>query len=189
MAKTGNGAEISAQGNSTVALVGSEAFADMIANMSAMAQYESAESRFEGDDILSILTAEDEEEMWESDDNGPQNARNLANCELNVTELSFKFSRGSREMETAFVDAEGRRMYAVVTCVRVSEAGKKPHLNLPGIGEVFKFNTSARFVVSKLYWLYAHNKLPRLVTISSTDLGDGTAVLKLKPIATRIGNS
>jgi hypothetical protein len=52
-------------------------------------------------------------------------------------------------------------------------------------GEEFIWNTSAPGLVSKLFWLEIHDKLPCECVIRSTDLGGGQAVLKLKPIPVR----
>lgn len=167
------------------------AFQRLIARMDLEATMDSEEGRFSGDDLNQILEAETEEEMWEADERGPLNTKHLAGCELDLLDVKVKYSRGDNDMATPFITAEGRKMYLLVTAVRLSDAGEKKHLNLPGIGEQFQFNTSARFIVAKLIWLVDHGKIDydtgahTECVIIATDLGSGNAVNKIKPLPKR----
>src|SRR5437868_5665509 len=61
--------------------------------MEATAAAESA--AFAGDDLNAILTAETEDEIWDADERGPLNFQHLADCELEIVDVSVKYSRGS----------------------------------------------------------------------------------------------
>jgi hypothetical protein len=160
----------------------------------------SDDSTFGGDDLNTILSAESEAELWESDDRPPLNFQHLAGCELSIMDIEVKFSRGgSNSIITPFTwqDERGqeKKMYLLVKCVRISDASDNRTAKLPPVGEVFQANTSARFVVAKLWraltlGLYDAN---RMITwdcmVESTDLGDGTAVIKLRQVPKRVTRS
>lgn len=152
------------------------------------------DSAFTGDDILSILEADTEQEMFEADQQGPLNFQNLSNCELAIYDVSVKYGRGGNDesIKTMFIDPEtGKQMYLMVTAARISDAGGTRERTLPSIGEQFQANTSARFVVAKLWWLTTHGKIDRdagisyEVLVSPTDLGSGQSVIKLLPVPKR----
>lgn len=163
----------------------------------AMANDASAEDgNFGGDDLNAILSAETEEELFESDERPPLNFQHLAGCEIAVLAFDVKFSRRDNDkVLTPFVwtDNEGKekKMYLLVKAVRISSAGEKSVIKLPPIGEVFTANTSARFVVAKLWRAMTLGLIDdqRAITwecaVQETDLGDGTGVLKLRPIPKR----
>ena len=146
-----------------------------------------AESGFTGDDLVAIISAESEDELWDSDERPPLNAQHLAGCELEILDVSVKYSRaGTGEaIRTPFV-WDGKKMYLMVTAVRVSESGDKAKLiRLPKVGEVFSFNTSAKYVTTKLYQFYVRGfinpdaSLKLRCSIRETKLNDEEAVLKL----------
>jgi hypothetical protein len=151
------------------------------------------ESGFTGDDIMSILEAETEQEMFEADQQGPLNFQHLSGCELAIYDVSVKFGRGGNDdIKTMFIDPEsGKQMYLWVTAARISDAGNKSTVKLPGVGEQFQLNTSARFCVAKLWWLSTHGKIDRdagvsyEVKVDGTDLGGGQSVIKLLPVPKR----
>jgi hypothetical protein len=151
------------------------------------------DSAFNGDDILSILDAETEQEMFDADQQGPLNFQDLSNCELAIYDVTVKYGRGGNDdIKTMFIDPEtGKQMYLMVTAARISDAGAKSYRTLPSIGEQFQANTSARFVVAKLWWLTTHGKIDREqglsyeVLVSPTDLGGGQSVIKLLPVPKR----
>lgn len=160
----------------------------------AMAMEASAEddSRFTGDDLTSIIEAESEEELWDADERPPLNAQHLAGCILEILDVDVHYSRGSRDdIETPFQVSDGRstkKMYLVATAVRITNDADRGNLiKLPKIGEVFTFNTSARYFTTKLWQFYTRGYINREAGIKlrclvrETDLGDGTAVLKLRP--------
>lgn len=154
------------------------------------------EGTFVGDDLNGILTAETEEDIWDADERGPLNFQHLADCEIAVLGVSVKFSRGQRDdIQTPFVVNDGKttkKMYLLVTAVRLSDAGEKAHLRLPAVGEVFQANTSARFVVAKLWAFYTKGYISEETgkqlecVVKEIDLGDGTGVLKLRPMPRRV---
>ena len=153
------------------------------------------ERPFTGDDILGILEAETEDEMFEGDQQGPLNFQHLSGCEIAVYDVQVKYGNAGsndEEIKTMFVDPEsGRQMYLMVTAARISNAGEKKLLKLPSIGEQFTANTSARFAVAKLWWLVTHGKIDRDAGLSyelfvqGTDIGSGREVIKLLPVPKR----
>lgn len=163
----------------------------------AMANDASAEDgNFGGDDLNAILSAETEEELFESDERPPLNFQHLAGCEIAVLNFDVKFSRGNNDsIQTPFVweDSKGhaKKMYLLVKCVRISTAGEKTVIKLPPVGEVFTANTSARFVVAKLWRAMTLGLIDSArgtsweCAVQETDLGDGTGVIKLRPIPKR----
>lgn len=164
----------------------------------AMANDASAEDgNFGGDDLNAILSAETEEELFESDERPPLNFQHLSGCEIAVLSFDVKFSRSNNtSIQTPFIwrDERGneKKMYLLVKCVRISDAGtKKSVIKLPPVGEVFTANTSARFVVAKLWramvlgLLDENRGITWECTVQETDLGDETAVIKLRPIPKR----
>lgn len=168
----------------------------------AMSNDASAEDgNFGGDDLNVILSAQTEEELFESDERPPLNFQHLAGCELQILGIDVKFSRGNNSnIQTPFVwrDERGneKKMYLLVKCVRISDAGtKKAVIKLPSLGEVFTANTSARFVVAKLWraqtlGLIDENRgISWECAVQETDLGDETAVIKLRPIPKRATRS
>lgn len=163
-------------------------------NAMAMEATMNSGEQFNGDDILSILEAETEQEMFEADQQGPLNFQHLSDCEIAVYDVSVKFGRGNsgEEIKTMFVDPEtGKQMYLWVTAARISDAGNKSTIKLPDVGEQFQASVSARYVVAKLWWLSTHGKIDRdsgtsyEVKVDSTDLGGGQAVIKLLPVPKR----
>lgn len=154
------------------------------------------ETEFTGDDILGILNAETEDEMWEADQQGLINFQILGDCELAIESVQVKFGRprdaGEEEIKTMFKDPEtGRQMYVLVNCHRISDAGAKRGIVLPKVGESFQANTSARFVVAKLWWLVTHGLIDAEagktyeVRVIATELGNGRAVIKLDKVPQR----
>jgi len=154
------------------------------------------EGNFAGDDLNTILSAETETELWDSDERPPLNFQHLIGCEIEILDFQVKFSRGSRgdAIKTPFLyqDKDGpKKMYLLAKCVRLSDAGEKPIIRLPGVGEVFEANTSARFVVAKLWRAMTMGLIntgtgKSLQTlVQGTDLGDGQEVIKLRPLPSR----
>jgi hypothetical protein len=176
-------------------------FQEMLRTMAMVATAEQEENRFAGDDLNAILSAETEEEMWEADERGPLNFQHLAGCEIAIIDLSVKFSRNSNaSIVTPFVTedprtGDKRKMYFLVTAVRLSDAGEKKIIRLPKVGEVFQANTSARYVSAKLWWFYSKGMIDSNAggqvecLVEETDLGDETAVLKLKRVPRRVVTS
>lgn len=165
-------------------------FEQMLRAMSFDAQAD--DGQYNGEDINEILAAETEDEMWDADERPPLNFQHLAGCELQVNQISVRYSRDGNDILTPFVyaDAQGKqkKMYLMVTCERISDAGEKPLIRLPKVGEEFIANTSARFIVAKLWWALTKGRIDpekgqsfRCV-VKEIDLGGGQAVLKLRPM-------
>jgi hypothetical protein len=151
------------------------------------------DSAFTGDDIMGIIEAETEAEMFDADQQGPLNFQHLGGCELAIYDVAVKFGRGGNDdIKTMFIDPDsGKQMYLWITAARISDAGNKSTVKLPGVGEQFNASTSARYVVAKLWWLSTHGKIDRdaglsyEVKVEATDLGGGQAVIKLLPVPKR----
>jgi hypothetical protein len=162
-------------------------FAQMIRAMATEASAED-DSRFSGDDLTAIIEANSEDELWESDERPPLNAQHLAGCVVEILDVDVKYSRGSRDdIQTPFVH-DGKKMYLLVTAVRVNEnADNAALIKLPKVGEVFTFNTSARFFTTKLWQFYVRGYIDRdngrrlKALIRETKLDSGEGVLKLRP--------
>lgn len=175
-------------------------FGLMIAGMAMEATLETEAEAFSGDDVnlTAILTAEDDDAIWDADERGPLGFRDLAGCEIEIIALDVKFSRNAtkptgEDFKSVFVDpGTGKQMYLLLTCVRIGETGDEDtRIRLPEIGEQFQANTSARYLVAKLWRFYQLGKIDpdnnvRLACrVRGTDLGDGQTVLKLRPLPKR----
>lgn len=165
-------------------------FRRMLQDMSHVATAESEDANFMGDALAAIYNADSDDDIWEADMSGPLNAQHLAGCELALYELSVKYSRGDKnEIQTPWISPDGKKMYVLVTCCRISNAGAKKHINLPSVGEQFQFNTSAQFLTAKLFTFWTRGKFGSGNTmnagIQATDLGNGQAVLKLVRVPDR----
>jgi hypothetical protein len=163
----------------------------MIREMAAIATLEAAEARFQGDDIDKILLSDDETEMWESDELSVINAKMLSGCSFEILSLEVKYGTGdSEDIQTIFVNPENnRQMFLLIrsTLLDKSNAKKEFRAGLPEIGEEFTWNTSARYIVAKLWWMLKHGWFdsghsPVQVTIEGTGLTGGRSVEKLKPL-------
>ena len=155
--------------------------------MAEMAVLESAESRVSGEDINAILEAESEEEMWDADELSVYNAQKLSGCDLQITGFEVRFSTGNdEEIQTPFQDDKGRQMYLLVHAFRITGKTEKRDVVLPPVGQEFIWNTSARNIVAKLFWMLDHGwfdpgaEKPVRVHIKGTPLSGGRSVEKLK---------
>lgn len=167
-------------------------FQVMLRAMAMDATAEAEDSKFTGDNLTALLTAESEEEIWDADERGPLNFQHLADCEIAITDIAVKFSRGSNsEIATPFV-YDGKKMYLLVTAYRLSDAGEKKLIRLPAVGEIFQANTSAQFVTTKLWAFYTKGYInpdngKQLETVvKAVELGDEQSVLKLRPMPRRV---
>lgn len=186
-----------AQGNGDVAEVSASAvvapspFQLLIRKMAQLATLDegTGTGRAPGEDINPILTAQTEEEMWDADELDKWNAQKLSGSHLQVLGFEVKFSTDSTgDIKTPFIDpATGKQMFLLVDSFRINDAGKKKEINLPPPGELFVWNTSARNIVGKLFWMLEHGWFdkgapPVRLTIQGTELGGGRSVEKLKPL-------
>lgn len=161
----------------------------LILKMSGRAELEADSPGIGDDQLAAILNAENEAAMWDADERGPLGGRDLAGMHMEIHDLSVKFSRGNtnasgEEIRSRFVDSQGRKMYVLVDAVRCDDTpGLYPKIRLPEVGTMFQWNTSAPFLVAKLFWLEEHSRFPGArVVIQATDIGGGQTVLKLKPL-------
>jgi hypothetical protein len=156
--------------------------------MAEMAIMETASSRSAGEDINAILTADSAEEMWDADELDKYNAQKLSGCDLQTTYFEVRFGDGNTEIDNPiFVDEKGRQMYLLVHSFRITkEHGEDKTVNLPEVGEEFVWNTSARNIVGKLFWMLDHGwfdpgtKTPARFRIRGTKLTGGRSVEKIK---------
>jgi hypothetical protein len=168
---------------------GPSPFQALLIKMAQLATMDETEGNtFAGDDITSILTAQTEEEMWDADERPTFNAKMLSGCELQLLGFEVKYGAGNNEdIRTPFV-YDGRQMYVLVHAFRLNRAGDKKELRLPDPLEEFTWNTSARFIVGKLFWMLANGWFDRdstkavQVRIVGTELTGGRSVEKLKPL-------
>lgn len=174
-------------GNGTVA--GPSPFQRLRRRMAEMAVMETATDRASaGEDINAILAADSEEEMWEADELDKYNAAKLSGCDLQTTYFEVRFGDGTTEINNPiFVDEKGRQMYLLVHSFRITkEHGEDKTINLPEVGEEFVWNTSARNIVGKLFWMLDHGwfdpdtKTPARFRIKGTKLSGGRSVEKIK---------
>lgn len=169
-------------------------FQRMLAEMAGIATMEeTAPSDFDNADADRILNAESEDEMWDADDLPKYNAKSISGCDIQIYGIDVKFSRdaqeGDDEIVTRLIDPKsGRKMYLLVYAARISKAQANKEYNLPPVGEMFAWNTSARAIVPKLWWMLKHGWFdeghgPVRVHVLGTPLGAGKSVEKLKPLS------
>lgn len=169
-------------------------FMRAIRAMAQEATVEPDDQQFTGDDVAinAMLTAETDDEIWDADERGPLGFRDLAGCEIAILDVQVKLSRGGNDIKTVFVTPEGKQMYLLATCVRLNVTGDEDaRIRLPEIGEVFQANTSARYTVMKIWAFYLKGRISPVTgaqlecRVKAIDLGEGQAVVKLRPIPKR----
>lgn len=157
------------------------AFDRLLQQMSMTAEIDSTEENSSGSTaatVEKVITAETEEDMWDAEELGLTGGRDIVDVEMQVLSYLVRFSTNrtspsGEEIQSAFMDREGRGMYLLVTSVRLEN------------GEEFVWNTSAPAIVSKLIWLYENGRLPKECVVKGKDLGGGKTYLSLKPIPKR----
>lgn len=167
-----------------------DAFNKLLIKMGQIATLDETEKTITGEDIIPILTAETEEEMWDADDRGQYNARKLSGCAIQLISFEVKFGTGDDpSIKTPFIDpATKRQMYLLVHSCRIAETGDEAKdVKLPDIGEVFTWNTSARYIAGKLFWMLNHGWFdtghsPVYARIEGTALTGGRSIEKLKKL-------
>lgn len=140
---------------------------------------------FFGDDIAAILTAPDEATMLDADELPRFNAKVLSGCALELFGIDVKFS-DSADIESGLIGPHnGRKMYVLVRAVRLG-GGNGNTYKLPEVGEEMVWNTSARFIVAKLFWYANHgyfdNGRSVKVRIQGTKLDGQKTVEKIKAL-------
>lgn len=164
-------------------------FQAFIRHMEGMAILDESQSRVAGDNVVAILNAENEEDMWDADDLALFNAQKLSGCELQVTSFEVRFGSSDGDIVTPFTTADGKQMYLLVHSFRLSEKTDRKDVKLPKVGEEFTWNTSASNVVGKLFWMLRNGWFdngsphgPVQFRIEGTKLSGGRTVEKLKKI-------
>lgn len=181
------GQSIAVEDAATGTIQGPNLFQLLVKKMAAMATLDESEKRVRGEDIIPILAAETEEEMWDADELPRYNAKMLSGCALEIRSFEVKFSSGSNDdIVTPFV-YEGKQMYLLVDAVRLDKSGEKKEIRLPEVGDEFTWNTSARNIVGKLFWMLDHGWFdnghsPVRLRIQGTELPGGKSIEKLKPL-------
>lgn len=162
-------------------------FQRMIRTMEMEATADAETTSGDNADLNAILGAKSDEDLWDADERPPLNAQHLAGCDVEILDVRVKYSRGNSDVGSTFVTGDGRKMYLLVTAVRLSDPETKTAVQLPKIGEEFEFNTSARYLTTKLFQFYLRGKInpdngTKLTAfIRATGLEEGQAVLKLRP--------
>lgn len=138
------------------------------------------------DSINAILAAEEDEEIWDADEMGILNFQHLAGCDILITDVHVKYGAAVSDISTPYV-YEGKKMYLLVTVVRTSKETEHPEIRLPDPGEPFTVNTSATFIVPKIWAFYTKGRInpatgAKLAAyVKSIPLDGGKAVIKLRP--------
>ena len=160
------------------------AFQAFLTNMENLAELDTSGGGNAPNTVMAIMTAGDEQEMWEADEIDSLGGRDLVGVEQEILDFDVKFG-GRDDIETVFVGpTTGRQMYILVQSVRLS---KSPEVPAIAVGEQFVWNTSAPAIVAKLFWARGHSMIPGFQgVIRDTKLGGGQAVIKFKQIPERV---
>ena len=141
---------------------------------------------FTGDDIASIILANEAGEMWEADELQRYNAKILSGAELDIYGFGVKFSNDPEIASGLIGPTNRKKMYLLVSSARLNDSGQTKTYKLPNVGEEFVWNTSARYIVAKLYWLQTHGYFDDGRTVKAkiqgTELSGGKSVEKLKEL-------
>jgi hypothetical protein len=159
---------------------------ELLSGLENLATEDTDAGGFFGDDIGAILLADDEAVMWEADELPRLNAKVLSGCQLDIYGWEVKFSDDPEIISGLIGPHSRRKMYLLVKSARLNDSGQSSIYKLPEVGEEFTWNTSARFIVAKLYWLRSRGRFDNGGTVKAeirgTDLGAGKSVEKLKPL-------
>lgn len=162
------------------------ALLDMLTRLEDIATEDTENRAFAGDDIARILLADTEDEMWEADELPRINAKVLSGCDLQIFGIEVKFSDDPKITTILVGPKSKRKMYLLVHSVRLNSNGQDKTYRLPDVGEEFAWNTSARYIVAKLFWMASRGRFDGTGSVSAsivgTDLGGGKSVEKLKPL-------
>jgi hypothetical protein len=138
-------------------------FRMMMREMSQIAALPPTEdgNRSQEDDIERVLNAETASDMWEADDLGRVNAKSLSGSVFEIHSIEVQYGDAADESEISSViisPDNGRNMFLLVhsTMINKSGARREYRAGLPKTGETFVWNTSARFIVAKLWWMLKH---------------------------------
>jgi len=167
------------------------ALLEMLTRLEDIATEDTGGTRYVGEDLFNILSAASLEEMWEGDELPGYNAKILSGCNLIIYGVDVKFSRqneGDEEISSILIGPKSKRkMYLLVHSARIDNAATHARTyRLPEPGDDFTWNTSARYIVAKLFWLLSHGYFDGdksfSCRIQGTALGAGKTVEKLKEL-------
>lgn len=131
---------------------------NMLIKMAGMAAVNNDDRRTSIEDLNVILEAS-EEEFWDSDERASINAKTLSGCVIEISGFVVKYGEGAvgdDDIVTPFVDPKnGRQMYLLVDSTIIDKRGQNKLYVLPKEHEPFQWNTSARYIVAKLYRMMA----------------------------------
>jgi hypothetical protein len=136
-----------------------------VKSLRLQAEYNTADRSFNVSAQMmdSILNADTEEDMWDADESGLLAGRDLGDVWQEI--------RGYEVVKSSRDDIEGGfGVYYIVDA-------KNLHT-----GEDFMWETGAPGIITKLAWLRSRGKFPVRCMIKSIPVGNGRAVLKLRPL-------
>jgi len=171
-----------------------EAWIKFLTHMEDLATLDAASggTGIDGSQVLAILGAATEAEMWEADNLPRIGGRDIADVEMKLDDFTVKFGEipdpdDPDAINTIFVGPRtGKQMYLLIPAVRLSPGPRHtiPHI---GVGQEFNWNTSAPLIVAKMFWLRQNGKLPgQMAVIRETPIKGGKQkVIKLEELAER----
>jgi hypothetical protein len=115
-----------------------------------------------------VLAASTPEELWDADEGGMPDGRDMADVEQRIIEFEVKKSTDPEKTKEMLGGT-----FLIVRCARLDN------------GEEVIWNTSAPLLVTKIIQAERMSMLPLDAVIRATDLGGGKAVLKLRPVPKR----
>jgi hypothetical protein len=131
----------------------------MLRKMAGMATADFDQRKNSVDDLNVILDASDEE-FWDSDERIAISAKTLSGCVIEIRDFDVKYGDsavGDDDITSPFISPDGRQMYLLIEASMIDKRQQvEKLLKLPEVGEIFQFNTSARYVVAKI--MSAHNR-------------------------------
>jgi hypothetical protein len=154
-------------------------FQSMLMEMAQRALIDSQEGRVNEATFNAMALAESMDELWDSDEKVSINAQDMVEKEMEVHRFFVRTGKlgemdeNGRKIENEFRNESGVGMYLDVEAIDLSN------------GEEILFNTSAKFIVNKLWHAERLGAFPLQCVIKGIPLGAGQTVLKLRPIPKR----
>lgn len=125
--------------------------------------------------VIAILSAQDEDAVWDADNAGLIPAQNLVGAEIEVR--SILFGEGVREdIDPGFLGSH----YALCDCVAVAIPDEVEAITGLSPGDEFIMDTGVSTIMSKIRWFEANQKLPVRGVIKGIPTGRGRTVLQFK---------
>jgi hypothetical protein len=164
-------------------------FTRLIRQLSLEAEIDAADNSGNASTIATIdriMSAENDEDIWNAGDLANIGGRNLVDVEMQVTDFLVKY--GNRDdVESVFM-ADGRKFFLLIksTIIGIPSTDAQEFNRPPlEIGQEIVWNTSAPDIVPKLVAFRDRNKFPLDCVIRALDLGGGKHYLRLKPVPKR----